>query len=295
MYTGMTHFTSQAAAAAILDGWLRDLIRGERLDETRGDRMPKGETRRQNMGPPEIKVRLYSRSGTNDPREQRMAGYGTDTTKQKYPKEPQAKFRSTFPDDVFMWCGSKPLTGENGEAVDRLEMWRAYGDDGRGVALTTWWNVENIRMGGLDIVEINYLPDLSEIRSEMRKLLEEQGDLSKSRSDREKIRMKRMKLGACHKHLDYKSEEEVRMVCFLGDESAAVRRDIRLEATSGRLRTYIERPVQVGTTLTGVDITLGPRMRCSDYKHWEKVGQWMLAQMGLSGGSVQQSQLEYIG
>ena len=286
MATGITHFTSQVAAAAILDGWRRDVIQSD---------MAGGRS----LGPVEVKVRLYSRSGTNDPREQQIAEFGTDITNKKHPKGPGARFRSAFPDEVFMWCGSKPQTGKMGEMANRLEMWRAYGDDGRGVALTTWWDENQLKREGLEILEVEYAPDLKSVTEEIKRLIELQGDDKKSRSERENIRVKRMKLGACHKHCDYKSEEEVRLVCFLGDESGAVRKpglkEIHLDATSGRLRTYIERPVRLGTTLTGLDITLGPRMTPNDKKHWERVAQWMLAQMGLSGGSVQASKLEYIG
>ena len=286
MATGITHFTSQATAAAILDGWRRDLIGHDRADG-------------RDLGPAEVKVRLYSRSGTNDPREQQMAEFGADITSEKHPKGQEAGFRSTFPDDVFMMCGSKPRVGDKGEATNRLEMWRAYGDDGRGVALTAWWDPKQITGEGLEIVEVQYTSDLESITAKMERLLDLQRDDSKSRSEREELRMKRMKLGACHKHSDYESEEEVRLVCFLGDESGAVRKagvkEIHLDATSGRLRTYIERPVKLGTTLTRLDITLGPRMTSNDKRHWEKVAQWMLAQMGLSGGRVQASELKYIG
>ena len=286
MATGITHFTSQVAAAAILDGWRRDLIQSDMVGG-------------KSLGPAEVKVRLYSRSGMNDPREQQIAEFGTDITNKKHPKGPGTRLRSAFPDDVFMWCGSKPQTGKMGETTNRLEMWRAYGDDGRGVALTAWWNVNQLKREGLEILEVEYASDLDSVTEEIKRLLDLQRDEQKSRSERENIRMKRMRLEACHKHCDYKSEKEVRLVCFLGDESGAVRKaglkEIHLEATSGRLRTYIERPVRLGTTLTGLDITLGPRMTPNDKKHWEKVGQWMLAQMGLSGGSVQPSELQYIG
>ena len=286
MATGITHFTSQATAAAILDGWRRDLIGHDRADG-------------RDLGPAEVKVRLYSRSGTNDPHEQKMAEAGTDVTKEKHPKGATAKSRNTFPDDVFMWCGSRPQVGEYGEATNRLEMWRAYGDDGRGVAFTTWWDIEKLKEEKLEIIEVKYLKNLNSIIKKMDILLNKQIDNNKDRMERQEIRMQRMKLGACHKHRDYKSEQEVRLVCFLGDESGAVRKggrdEIHLEAPSGRLRTYIERPVRLGTTLKGLDITLGPRMMPGDVSHWKRLAEWMLAQMGLSGGEVRQSQLEYIG
>ena len=53
--------------------------------------------------------------------------------------------------------------------------------------------------------------------------------------------------------------------------------------------------MRLGTTLTGLDITLGPRMTPTDVMHWKKVGEWTLAKMGISGGRVEQSQLKYLG
>ena len=247
------------------------------------------------MGPAEVKLRLYSRLGTNDPHEHKMADHGADKTEEKRPKNGTPKFRISFPDDVFMWCGSKPQTGEDGEIPNRLEMWRAYGDDGRGVAFTTWWNVRQLELEGLEIVEVEYLADLSSLKEDMDKLIDKQGDGTRNRREREEIRRKRMMLGASHKLCDYESEREVRLVYCRGDESGSVRQQIHFEVPDGRLRSYIERPVKLGTTLTGLDITLGPRMSPSDASHWQKVGEWMLGQMGVSGGRVDQSQLRYLG
>ena len=122
MTTGITHFTSQAAAAAILDGWCMDLTRSN---------SPKNGSR-------EIQVRLYSRWGTNDPREPRTAESGTDLTLRKHPKSGPAQSRMTFPDEVFMCCGSTPQRGDEGETTDRLEMWRAYGEK------RTWSSIDNL-------------------------------------------------------------------------------------------------------------------------------------------------------
>ena len=283
MIAGITHFTSQTAAAAILDGWRQDLVRGDEIRRT--------------DGPAEVMVRLYSRSGTNDPLEQEMAKYDKDITPERRPKGSTKKFRRTFPDDVFMLCGSKPQ--DAGEATNRLEMWRAYGDDGRGVALTTWWNGEQLHAEGLEILEVKYVTDFKDVKSKISALLDSQADQNESRREREKRRRQRMTLAARYKLRDYESEEEVRLVRFLGDKSGAVRaagrNEIHLDATTGRLRMYIERPVKLGTTLTKLDITLGPRMLPNDVDRWENVGRWMLAQMGLSGGTVQKSQLQYIG
>ena len=294
MVRGITHFTSQFTAAAMLDGWRRDLIQGD---------MKGGKV----LGPAEVKIRLYGRSGMNDPREQEISEFGTDITREKHPKGSEPQSRETFPDDVFMLCGSrpqigeKPQVGETGEETNRLEMWRAYGDDGRGVALTTWWDPHQLKNEGLEIIKVEYLSDLGleDVDSQRKRLFGLQRDESKDRYEREKLRMERMNLEVSYKHCDYESEKEIRLVCFLGDESGSVRgagrKEIHLEVMNGRLRTYIERPVRLGITLARLDVTLGPRMASNDKRHWEKVVRWMLAQMGLSGGSVQPSQLKYIG
>ena len=52
----MTHFTSQAAAARILDGWRHEML-------SRPDSTPEYE------GAKELSLRLYSRYGMNDPTE----------------------------------------------------------------------------------------------------------------------------------------------------------------------------------------------------------------------------------
>ena len=109
MITGITHFTSQAAAAAILNGWCMTLSR-------QGSRTG---------GPKEVNVRLHSRWGTNDSHEPHVAAYGKDVTTEKHPTAATPRSRNTFPDDVFMWCGSTPQSEEQGELPNRLEMWRA--------------------------------------------------------------------------------------------------------------------------------------------------------------------------
>ena len=185
-------------------------------------------------------MRLYSRWGTNDPREPHITEYGTDRTMQKHPKDSPAQSRNTFPDDVFMWCGSTPKRGEGGETRDRLEMWRAYGDNGRGVALTAWWDVQELEFEQLEIIEVKYATDLSSIHADINQLMEQQSDPTKSRSEREEIRKRRMRLDAGHKDHDYESEQEVRLVYFLGDESGSVHgQNFRFEASSGRLRSYM--------------------------------------------------------
>ena len=164
------------------------------------------------------------------------------------------------------------------------------------MALTTWWDVGRLEEEGLEILKVEYLDDLSSMKSDLVTLIAEQGDQTKTRNEREEKREARAKLEARHKHCDYASEKEVRLVYFLGDESGSViGSNFRFEASGGRLRSYIERPVRLGTTLTGMDIAFGPRMTKSDVMHWTKVGEWALAQMGLSGGRVAKSHLKYLG
>lgn len=285
MDKGITHFTSQAAAASIIDGWLRGQPSG------REDHLG---------GSSEVRLRLYSRSGMNDPAEQAVAEYGSDVTASKRVSKSGEKQRNTVPDDTFLMCGTVPQTGDKGEAVNRLDMWRAYGDDGKGVAITTWWDTAWLqRVDGLEIIQVKYTANIDDIKLEAESLLQIQADQDKSRSEREKIRKRRMRLEIEHKHTDYESEREVRLACFLGDESGAVLgargKEIRLDATNGRLRTFIERPIQVGTSLKKVDITLGPRLTESETRHWQRMAQWALARMSLSGGTVQRSELQYIG
>ena len=109
----MTHFTSQTAAAAILDGWRHEILEQDSASK---------------FGPKELSLRLYSRYGMNDPteylHEPRKAGDGS------------GRSRLVFPDTAFIYCGAKEI---DDEALDRLDLWRAYGADGHGIAITTIW------------------------------------------------------------------------------------------------------------------------------------------------------------
>ena len=280
MRKGITHFTSQASAAAIFEGWRRDLVRQDGLT---------------GLGAREVHVRLYSLAGTNDPTEQLMAEYGRDKTSSRDGE----RSRGTFPDDIFILCGSEPQLGEDGEATNRLDLWRAYGDDGRGVALTTWWDPARLQAEGLEVRTVKYKPDLCAVKSRIKELIGAQGDDTKNRAQREEIRRERMILQAFCKHCDYASEKEVRLARLMGDESGVVRKEgpqeIHIDVSGGRLRPYIEWPVGLGTALTRIDVTFGPRMARANAQNWEKLVQWMTAQMGLSGGRVAQSRLQYIG
>ena len=279
METGIVHFTSQSVAAAIFDGWLRDI-----------------RSKIHQSGPIEVKFRLYSRSGMNDPMEQAISEYGSDTTANRV----DTKRRNAVPDDSFLMCGTMPQIGEKGEAVNRLDMWRAYGDNGKRVAITTWWDSERtMNKEGLEFIEVNYDSDIDHIKRCVNSLLKEQADPSKSQSERDRIRKQRLRLEVGHKHKDYESENEVRLVYFLGDASGELLghrgKEMQLDASNGRLRAFIERPIQVGESLKKIDITLGPRLTENEVRHWQRITQWVLSRIGLSGGTVQQSELLYIG
>ena len=58
MATGITHFTSQRAAAAILDRWRKDLIRNDQL---KGDRRKEDPLKDEEIEGRDVWVRLYSR------------------------------------------------------------------------------------------------------------------------------------------------------------------------------------------------------------------------------------------
>ena len=224
-----------------------------------------------------------------------MSEYGTDVKANRS----DTQRRNTVPDDSFLMCGAIPQIGAKGEAVNRLDMWRAYGDDGKGVAITTWWDSERIKFEGLEIIKVDYDSDLDKIKRRVKKMLKDQADPRKSQSERDRIRKQRLRLEIGHKHKDYKSENEVRLVYFLGDESGALLqskgKEIHVDATNGRLRTFVERPFRVGESLKQIDITLGPRQTENEVRHWQRVSQWVLARMRLSGGDVRQSELQYIG
>ena len=136
-----------------------------------------------------------------------------------------------------------------------------------------WWNNEQLPNEGLEIIEVDYVTalNLKEYQEKINKLYEEQKDEGKTRLECENIRQERMKLAAGYKLEDYGAEQEVRLVCFLGDESGAIRKpgknELHMEAAGGRLRTYIERPVKLAETLKGLDITLGPRVPENDVQH----------------------------
>ena len=91
----MTHFTSQEAAAQILDGWRHEMLKQTSASEK--------------FGPQELSLRLYSRYGMNDPTEYLhappKAGGGIGSQRE----DGLSHSRLVFPDTAFIYCGSMEL------------------------------------------------------------------------------------------------------------------------------------------------------------------------------------------
>ena len=107
-HVAMTHFTSQDAAAQILDGWRQEIL------------LQTGDS--DSFGPKELSLRLYSRYGMNDPtehlHESRKAGGGIGSQSGGR----SSRNRLVFPDAAFIYCGSKEIQNEH---LNRLDHWRA--------------------------------------------------------------------------------------------------------------------------------------------------------------------------
>ena len=272
----MTHFTSQAAAAGILDGWRHEILKQASTAK---------------FGPKELSLRLYSRYGMNDPteylHEPRKAGDGS------------GRSRLVFPDTAFICCGAREIKDES---LDRLDFWRAYGADGHGIAITTIWSKKGLVDDGLDILKVQYVTAarFEKLRKQYRGL---QTEIDQAVADKDKDRAKelhkqRMKLEVGYKGSDYKSEDELRIVYYAGDESGVVPPILTFSAESGRLRAYVTRKVKVGVdqTLSGLYVTIGPRVPKYEASHWTMMADWTVRQLGLSGSRwTCQSKLTYVG
>ena len=272
----MTHFTSQTAAAAILDGWRHEILEQDSASK---------------FGPKELSLRLYSRYGMNDPteylHEPRKAGDGS------------GRSRLVFPDTAFIYCGAKEI---DDEALDRLDLWRAYGADGHGIAITTIWSRKGLADDGFDILKVKYVTtdrfeklkdQYEELQTEIEKAIAAKED-DKAR----KLHIKRMELEVGYKGADYKSEDELRIVYYAGDKSGVVPPILTFSAESGRLRAYVTRKVKVGVgqTLSGLYVTIGPRVPEYEASHWKMMADWTVRQLGLSGSRwACQSELTYVG
>ena len=107
-----------------------------------------------------------------------------------------------------------------------------------------------------------------------------------------------MELELGYKGADYKSENEIRIVCYAGDQSGVVPPILKFSAESGRLRAYVTRKVKVGVgqTLSGLYVTIGPRVPEYEASHWKMMVDWTVRQLGLSGSRwACQSELPYVG
>ncbi len=272
----MTHFTSQAAAAAILDGWRLEFLEQGTDPE---------------FGSKELSLRLYSRYGMNDPTE--------------YLHKPRKVIgrsgydRLVFPDTAFVHSGARAIEDES---IDRLNLWRAYGADGHGIAITTTWSKKGLADDGLEILEVKYVApeELEKSRQEC-VALQEQIDEAVDNEEMERareLRRQRMQIEVGYKTDDYQPEHELRIVYYAGDKSGAVSPILKCSAESGRLRAYITRKVKVGIghTLSGLYVTIGPRVPDHDAEHWKMMVDWTVRQLGLSGSRLTcQSNLAYVG
>ena len=204
-----------------------------------------------------------------------------------------------FPDRAFIFCGTK---ASEDETLDRLDLWRAYGADGYGIAITTVWSRKGLIKDGLHVLPVKYVADkaLENLRTQYEEL-QTQIDKANSDNKRDKARElyeQRMDLEVGYKTLDYQSEDELRIVYYADDQSGAVSPYMTCSAESGRLRVYVTRKVKVGInqTLSGLYITIGPRVPKYEASHWKMMADWTVRQLGLSGSqSTCQSRLTYVG
>ena len=281
----MTHFTSQEAAAQILDGWRHEMLKQTSASEK--------------FGPQELSLRLYSRYGMNDPTEYlhdpRKAGGGIGSQRE----DGLSHSRLVFPDTAFIYCGSREIKNE---ALDRLDLWRAYGADGKGIAITTIWSKKGLADDGFEILNVKYktTAQLDKLKNQYEKLQTEINKAieEKNKDKAEELHKKRMAREVGYKGSDYKSEDELRIVFYAGDKSGEVPPILHFSAESGRLRAYVTRKVKVGVgkTLSGLYVTIGPRIPEYEVSHWNMMADWTVRQLGLSGSlRTCQSKLTYVG
>ena len=252
------------------------------------------------FGTKELTLRLYSRYGMNDPTEHQhepreiFGGTGLG-----HEAEGVTRSRLVFPDTAFIYCGSSAVRDES---LDRLDLWRAYGVNGHGIAITTIWNIAGLAEDGLDFLKVEYVENakLKELKDQSADL---QSEIDKAIEERNlghanELRRERMKLEVGYKGFDYKSEDEIRIVYYAGDKSSVVPPILHFTAETGRLQAYITRKIKVGTrrTLSGLYITIGPQVSHYEASHWKMMADWTIRQLGLSGiRSTRQSELIYIG
>lgn len=207
--------------------------------------------------------------------------------------------RLVFPDTAFIYSGSEEI--EN-EALDRLDLWRAYGANGNGIAITTIWSKKGLAEDGFDILKVKYVrtDEFSGLKNEyenLQKKIDEAID-EKNTDKTKELHKKRMKLEVGYKVSDYESEKEIRIVYYAGDKSGVVPPILDFSVENGRLRAYITRKIKIGLgqTLSGLYVTIGPRVPEYEASHWKLTADWTVRQLGLSGKrSTRQSELTYVG
>ena len=284
----ITHFTSQYAAAQILNGWRHEILQ-QTLSPAK------------DFGPNELSLRLSSRYGMNDPTEQlhnpRTAAGSIGNQAEHRPR----RTRLIFPDTAFIYCGSKAVKNEE---LNRLDLWRAYGANGQGIAITTVWSKKGLNADGYDILNVKYITTakLASLKKQYENLQEK---IDKAIADKltdkaRDLHKERMELEVGYKNSDYKSEDEIRIVYYAGDKSSSshIASTLNFTAEGDRLRAYITRKVSVGAgrTLSGLHITIGPRVPEYEASHWKLMADWTVRQLGLSDSrSTQQSKLTYVG
>ena len=188
------------------------------------------------------------------------------------------------------------------EALDRLDLWRAYGANGHGIAITTTWSKKGLADDGFDVLEVKYVDD-AELAKHRRRYVRLQRQIEKAIAAKEgdkaaRFHKKRMNLEVGFKGTDYESEGELRIVYYAGDKSGDVSQILNFSAEGGRLRAYVTRKVKVGVgqTLSGLYVTIGPRVPEYEASHWKMMADWTVRQLGLSGGRLaRQSELTYVG
>ena len=174
--------------------------------------------------------------------------------------------------------------------------------DGHGIAITTIWSKKGLADDGLDILEVKYftVAEFEELKNQYEEI---QTEIDKAIDDNDNDRAralhkKRMNLEVGYKGSDYKSEDEIRIVYYAGDESGVVPPILNFSAESGRLRAYVTRKVKIGVgrTLSGLYVTIGPRVPEYEVSHWKMMADWTVRQLGLSGSRLTcQSKLTYVG
>ena len=247
-----------------------------------------------------VVIAVRPRYGLNDPLEHPHGDRKIESNRAGADEE-SMKSRLVFPDRAFIFCGSSEA---DDETLNRLDLWRAYGANGNGIAITTEWRKDGLKADGLVIVPVEYGSDdyLKNVEKRIVAIEAEiDAELDKPNINENRVNElleERMELEVKHKHEDYRSESEVRIAYYAGDQSIEVPPVLSVTADSGRLRTYVERMVKIGEdqALVGLYLTIGPRVSEIEASHWQLMADWTTRQLGLSGKTqTAQSKLNYLG